>query len=179
MGGYDPAYGPMAGAPMGGMPMGGANPYGGAPMPGDQNPYGANPYGGAPMPEDTSPANFLLGTKLPPVLKVKVPPHSLNFDGDYFVRLLAGSISLSKDEKKKIVESVPKLKQSQIDELIRIFEEEKQKFAALSKKHVPQLEKLAVQHYDEWMELESETELSAKKQQDDGQADAIRKQLGI
>lgn len=169
-GGFDPAFGPMAG---------GGNPYGGAPMPGDQNPYGANPYGGAQMPEDTSPANFLLGTKLPPVLKVKVPAHSLNFDGDYFIRLLAGSISLSKDEKKKIVESVPKLKQSQIDELIRIFEEEKQKFAALSKKHVPQLEKLAVQHYDEWMELENETELSAKKQQDEGQAEAIRKQLGL
>lgn len=175
-GGFDPAFGPQGGFP----PQGGYDPAFGPPQ-GGMNPYGqgANPYGGQPMPEDTSPANFQLGTKFPATLKVKVPAHTLNFDADYFIRLLAGSISLSKDEKKKIVESIPKLKQSQIDELVRIFEEEKQKFAALSKKHVPQLEKLAQQHYDEWMELETETELTAKKQQEEGQADAIRKQLGI
>lgn len=177
-GGYDPAFGPPQGG--GFPPQGGYDPAFGPPQ-GGMNPYGqgANPYGGQPMPEDTSPANFQLGTKFPAALKVKVPAHTLKFDEEYFIRLLAGSISLSKDEKKKIVESIPKLKQAQIDELVRIFEEEKQKFAALSKKHVPQLEKLAQQHYDEWMELETETELTAKKQQEDGQADAIRKQLGI
>ena len=93
--------------------------------------------------------------------------------------MLAGSISLSKDEKKKIVDSIPKLKQAQVDELIRIFEEEKQKFAALSKKHVPQLEKLAQQHHNEWMQLEDEVVQSAMKQEDAGKADEIRKNLGI
>ena len=86
---------------------------------------------------------------------------------------------MSKDEKKKIIESIPKLKQAQIDELIKIFEEEKQKFAALSKKHVPQLEKLAQQHYDEWMQLEDEWVLAEKKQEDTSKAEDIRKQLGI
>ncbi len=130
-------------------------------------------------PEDTTPANFQLATKLPPKLKIKVPENKLKFDEEYFIRLLAGSISLSKDEKKKIVDSIPKLKQAQIDELIRIFEEEKQKFAALSKKHVPQLEKLAEQHYQEWMDLERESEQSSKKEEDQGKADEIRKNLGI
>lgn len=92
---------------------------------------------------------------------------------------MAGSISLSKDEKKKIVESIPKLKQAQVDELIRIFEEEKQKFAALSKKHVAQLEKLAEQHYQEWMDLEREFEQSQRKDEDQSKADEIRKNLGI
>ena len=110
---------------------------------------------------------------------VKVPQHTLSFDEEYFIKLLAGSISLSKDEKKKIIESIPKLKQAQIDELGRIFEEEKQKFAALSKKHVPQLEKLAQQHFEEWMQLEDENKLSQKKEEDTSKADAIRKQLGI
>ena len=132
-----------------------------------------------PPPEDTTPANFQLGTKLPKELKVKCPAHNLKFDESKFIRLLAGSISLSKDEKKKIVESVPKLKQEQIDELVRIFEEEKQKFAALSKKHVPQLEKLADQHYQEWMELEREVEQTQMKQADDQKADEIRKNLGL
>jgi hypothetical protein len=132
-----------------------------------------------PPPEDTTPANFQLGTKLPPQLKIKVPKNELKFDGDYFIRLLAGSISLSKDEKKKIIESIPKLKQSQIDELVRIFEEERQKFAALSQKHVPQLEKLATQHYNEWMDLEAESEQEGKKKEDEDKAAEIRKNLGL
>ena len=146
---------------------------GGYPAPGGGYP----PAGG--MPEDNTPANFKLGSKLPAVLKVKVPKHNLKFEEEKFIKLLAGSISLSKDEKKKIVESIPKLKQEQIDELMRIFEEEKEKFAALSQKHAPQLEKLADQHYQEWMQLETEVEQSSKKQADTQKADEIRKNLGL
>ena len=201
-----PAYPPQGGyyPPQGGgyPPQGYYPPQGGGypPQGGYYPPYPHSPYGqpgmyppppgggyppmpgtgpGAGEPEDMTPANFQLGTKFPKQLKVKCPPHGLKFDEEKFVRLLAGSISLSKDEKKKIVESVPKLKQEQIDELIRIFEEEKQKFAALSKKHVPQLEKLAEQHYHEWMELEQETEQTQRKQQDQQKADEIRKNLGL
>lgn len=132
-----------------------------------------------PKPEDTTPANYQLGILLPAELKVTIPPHELSFDEKYFLRLLAGSISLSKDEKKRIVESVPKLRQSQIDELVRIFEEEKEKFAQLSAKHVPQLEKLAKQHYQDWMDLETEQHAESKKKDDDAKADEIRKQLGL
>ena len=150
-------------------------PAGGGPM---QPAAGVNPMP-APVPEDTTPANFQLGTKLPPELKIKAPASELKFDEGYFIRLLAASISLSKDEKKKIVESIPKLKQAQIDELIRIFEEEKQKFAALSKKHVPQLEKLADQHYNDWMDLEAESQQEVKAEEDQSKADEIRKNLGL
>lgn len=189
---------PPQGAPMGGYPPQGA-PTGGFPPQGAYPPMGAYPpqYGYPPMgdmqggyyppqgapqppqPEDTTPANFQIGAKLPPQLRVKVPANALKFDQDYFLRLLAGSISLMKDEKKKIIETIPKLKQEQIDELIRIFEEEKEKFAALSKKHVPQLEKLADQHYKEWMDLESEFENDNKKKEDQSKADEIRKNLGL
>lgn len=161
MGAYPPQYGHP---PMGDF-GGGYYPPQGAPQP--------------PQPEDTTPANFQIGAKLPPQLRVKVPASNLKFDQDYFLRLLAGSISLMKDEKKKIIETIPKLKQEQIDELIRIFEEEKEKFAALSKKHVPQLEKLAEQHYKEWMDLESEFENENKKKEDLSKADEIRKNLGL
>lgn len=139
------------------------------------------PAAGAPPPppKPVKPANFQLGAKLGPVLKVKVPLHSLKFDEQYFLHLLAGSISLTKDEKSRIVESIPKLKQSQIDELIRIFEEERRKFAELGEEHVPQLEKLAQQHYDDWVDIEMKQEQTAKASQDAAQAEAIRKQLGI
>ncbi|MEK6615472.1 MAG: hypothetical protein AABZ32_05085, partial [Bacteroidota bacterium] len=100
-------------------------------------------------------------------------------DEQYFLHLLAGSISLTKDEKRKIIESIPKLKQSQIDELIRIFEEERRKFAELSKKHTAQLESLAQKHFDEWVDLETEQEQKSKAQEDQAKAEAIRKQLGL
>lgn len=152
----------------------------------DQNPLAsgspANPQPSPPTdnkPEDTTPANFQLGVLLPKELKVKIPAHSLNFDENKFLVLLAGSISLSREEKRKIIETIPKLKQAQIDELIRIFEEEKFKFSQLSAKHVPQLEKLAKQHYQDWMDLETGYQAAQKKAADDSAADEIRKSLGL
>ncbi|MBI4232106.1 hypothetical protein HY605_02640 [Candidatus Peregrinibacteria bacterium] len=179
-GGYPPAGGGYPPAGGGYPPAGGGYPPagGGYPPAGGGYPPMDNAYPPV-QPEDNTPANFQLGIKLPAQLKVKVPANELQFDEEYFIRLLAGSISLSKDEKKKIVESIPKLKQAQIDELVRIFEEEKQKFAALSKKHVPQLEKLAQQHFEEWMQLEDETQQDSQKQEDSSKADEIRKNLGV
>lgn len=84
-----------------------------------------------------------------------------------------------KDEKIRIIESVPKLKQSQIDELIKIFEEEKRKFAELSEDHVPQLEKLARQHYEDWVDIEMYFSSQQKKAAEASQADELRKKLGI
>lgn len=132
-----------------------------------------------PAEEDTTPANFHIAKHLPAVINVAIPAHTLQFDEQHFLHLLAGSISLTKDEKKRIVESIPKLRQSQIDELVRIFEEERRKFAELSAKHVPQLEKLVKQHWAEWQDIELEQKASEKKNEDQAQADEIRKQLGL
>lgn len=155
---------------------------GGQPSPpgGAQDPGGSGaPLPPPPPPKPSKPANFQLGVLLPAVLKIKVPAHTLTFDEQYFLHLLAGSISLTKDEKARIVESLPKLKQSQVDELMRIFEEERHKFAELGEEHVPQLEKLARQHYDDWMDLEMRQEQSSKQNEDAAKAEEIRKQLGL
>jgi hypothetical protein len=129
--------------------------------------------------EDKTPANFQLGIMLPAELSVPIPAHNLKFDEKKFLFLLAGSISLSKEEKRRIVEAIPKLRQEQVDELIRIFAEEKEKFAQLSKKHVPQLEKLAKQHFNDWMDLEADYKAKSKKDEDQAKADEIRKNLGL
>lgn len=110
---------------------------------------------------------------------IKIPPHSLTFDEFYFLKLLSGSISLTIDEKKKIVQSVPKLRQEQIDELIRILEEEKSKFIELSLKHGDQLKKLELKHHQEWQDYEMETRSQNKTSEDQAKADEIRKQLGL
>ncbi|MEK7524356.1 MAG: hypothetical protein AAB588_05000 [Patescibacteria group bacterium] len=132
-----------------------------------------------PPPKPSKPANFQLGAKLGPVLHIKVPVHQLSFDEQYFLHLLAGSISLTKDEKARIVQSIPKLKQSQVDELIRIFEEERRKFAELGEEHVPQLEKLAQQHYEDWVDIEMSQQQASKADEDAQKAEEIRKQLGL
>lgn len=131
-------------------------------------------------PEDNTPANFQLGQLFTDGIKLKLPEHpETKFDDDQFISLLASSISLSKAEKKRIVDAIPKLKQWQVDELMNIFTEEKQKFAQLSKKHVPQLEKLAKQHYEEWRDLELGQEQVGKTEEDKAKAEEIRKSLGL
>lgn len=166
-----------------GMPppqMGGQDPYAyGAPDQMGQPGQPGQPGAGGPPRPPSPPANFQLGALLGPVLKVKVPPHTLQFDEQYFLHLLAGSISLTKDEKKRIVESIPKLKQSQIDELVRIFEEERKKFAELGQEHVPQLEKLAQQHYQDWLDIELAQEQTSKADEDAKKAEELRKQIGL
>ncbi len=148
---------------------------------GDDNPFGFPPGANPPaqQQEDTTPANYQIGSKLPKAINVKIPAHNLQFDEQYFLHLLAGSISLTKEEKKRIIESVPKLKQAQIDELIRIFEEERRKFAELSVKHVDQLKKLEDQHLHDWQDIELSQKAEEKKSADEAQAEEIRKKLGL
>ncbi|MBT4385065.1 hypothetical protein HOD30_04950 [Candidatus Peregrinibacteria bacterium] len=137
------------------------------------------PAGGAKAKKPIDP-NYLFGSKMKTFTTTVVcPAHQLNFDEAKFINLLAGSISLTKDEKKKIVDSIPKLRQEQVDELIRIFDEERAKFIELSPKHGAQLEKLEAEHAADWKDIELmyKSEVSGKKDEED--AEAIRKQLGL
>ncbi len=110
---------------------------------------------------------------------IPLKEHSLNFDEIRFLKLLAGSISLSKEEKKKIIEAIPKLSQFQIDELIKILEEEKRKFRELNDKHLDQLMKLENKHCKDWEDLMSDYVAITRKEEDKSKADDIRKQLGL
>lgn len=128
--------------------------------------------------EDKTPANFKIGSKAQEI-RIKLKPHNLSFNEEYFLQLLAGSISLNRDEKKRILDSIPNLRQSQINQLIEIFEDEKRKFAELPEKHKKELEKLDKKHHIEWMTIEDEYLQGEKKQEDDAKADEIRKKLGL
>lgn len=111
---------------------------------------------------------------------VKIPPHpKTTFDEAKFLQLLAGSISLTINEKKKIIDAVPQLSQFQIDELIKIFEEEKQKFTELEKKHAEQLAELEKKHASSWKDLEAKAEEDATKSDEEKKAEELRKSLGI
>src|SRR3989344_1680798 len=111
---------------------------------------------------------------------IAAPTHpETSFDEKLFLKLLAGSISLMRDEKWRIIQAIPKLSQFQIDELFKILQEEKRKFAELSPKHLLQLQKLEQKHSEEWKDLQSMMVQQNVKQEDAAQADAIRKQLGL
>ncbi len=112
--------------------------------------------------------------------QVTVPPHpNTTFDEKNFLELLAGSISLTINEKKKIIEAVPQLSQFQIDELMKIFSEEKGKFAELEKKHADQISELEKQHSGSWQDLESQKEEESKQETEAKEAEDIKKQLGL
>ncbi|EKD93243.1 MAG: hypothetical protein ACD_28C00197G0001, partial [uncultured bacterium] len=142
---------------------------------------GGFPGGGAPGAEPEGDPNYRFGEHIKDFkTTVKLPAgHSLKFNEENFIKLLAGSISLTRDEKKKIIDSIPKLRQDQIDELIDILEEEKEKFIELSPKHSSQLKKLEQKHWAEWKDLETLNEQDQKKGEDQSKADEIRKQLGL
>lgn len=112
--------------------------------------------------------------------KIAVPTHpETTFDVENFLALLRGSISLTRDEKWRIIQAVPKLSQFQIDELQKILLDEKQKFSELSPKHLSQLMKLEQKHAEDWKDLQSIMVQKSTKEEDQSKADEIRKQLGL
>lgn len=112
--------------------------------------------------------------------QIKIAPHpNTKFDEKKFLALLAGSISLTINEKRKIIEAVPQLSQFQIDELMKIFEEEKGKFSELEKKHADQIAELEKQHAGSWQDLEAQKEEEARKAEEAKKAEEIKKQLGL
>jgi len=126
--------------------------------------------------------NYRFGTIMATLTndKINVPPHpETNFDVNKFLTLLRGSISLTRDEKWRIIQAIPKLSQFQIDELQKILDDERRKFSELSPKHLLQLMKLEQKHAEDWKDLQSVMVQQQAKQEEQSQADAIRKQLGL
>lgn len=111
---------------------------------------------------------------------IVVPTHpETQFDEQVFLTLLRGSISLTRDEKWRIIQAIPKLSQFQIDELQKILQEERSKFAQLSPKHLRHLLQLERKHAEDWKDLQSVFVQQDAKKAEQSQADEIRKQLGL
>ena len=84
----------------------------------------------------------------------ELPPHpETKFDEAAFVKGLRGSISLMLDEKYRVLAALPRLSQFQIDELMKILSEEREKFSRLSPKHLLQLRQLEHQFAVPWCQL--------------------------
>ncbi len=114
------------------------------------------------------------------ITNVPIPTHpNTQFDEKKFLELLAKSISLTKTEKQRIITSMAKLSQYQIDELMRIFEEEQKKFSELNQKHENQLRALEDKHKNDWNDIELQAKQDKGKKQDEDEATKLRKQMGL
>lgn len=111
------------------------------------------------------------------ILQMQIPPHATNFDEKEFLNLVATSISLTFNEKKQIILSIPRLTQFQIDELLKILRDEQKKFKELNEKHLKKLKELEDKSAASSETLEQKTERLMKEQQDKAQADDLLSEI--
>ncbi len=108
---------------------------------------------------------------------IKIPAHNLSFDENYFLQLIAGSIALRIDEKEKIIDSIPKLSQRQVDELMKIFEEEKDKFDELAAKYPDQIKQLRDKAKNDWKLMETKLEQKKETEVNQNKVDELKNLL--
>lgn len=118
------------------------------------------------------------------LLQSKIAVHPLTaFDEVKFLDLLEHSLSLSTFEKKRVIDSVPQLSQFQIDELMKVFEDERIEFRKLVATEGEIIKGLVVKAQNEWEQLKdiyTEEIRSAEQARLDAQkADEIKKTLGL
>ncbi len=142
-----------------------------APDPKKQTPAGKNPTPPADdKKDDKKPVIPGTGTLPKRDKHVFIIPNHPNtrFDEENFLVLLEGSISLTMEEKKRVIEAIPRLAIEQINELIKIFEEEKQKFAELEGEFKDDVEKLK---NERTKEMEMTEKIDTMKKEENAEAD--------
>jgi len=103
------------------------------------------------------------------------------FDETQFLDLLEHSLSLSMDEKKRVLDSTPILSQFQIDELIKVFSEEREEFKKLFPKEPDTIKDLIASQKKNWEDL-ADLYTSLEKQkvkvsEDEAMIESIRASL--
>ena len=78
-----------------------------------------------------------------------------DFDEVYFLDLLEQSLSLSVTEKKRVVDAIPTLSQFQVDELHKVFEDEREEFKKLLSKEGEVIRDLVIKSREGWGQLRS------------------------
>ena len=105
------------------------------------------------------------------------------FDEKYFLELLEHSLSLSTFEKKRVVDAIPSLSQFQIDELVKVFEDERVEFRKLMPTEGEIIKWLVVKAQNEWEQLKDiyieEEKANAKASDDARKAEELKKTLWL
>ena len=106
-----------------------------------------------------------------------------SFDEAKFLDLLEHSLSLSTFEKKRVIDSVSNLSQFQVDELMKVFEDERVEFRKLVATEGEIIKGLVVKAQNEWEQLKDiyteEARAAEQARLDEQKADEIKKTLGL
>lgn len=104
------------------------------------------------------------------------------FDEAAFIDLLEHSLSLSVFEKKRVIDAIPTLSQFQIDELVKVFEDEREEFKKLLSKEGDTIRDLVVKAKEGWNQLrdiyQGEKVAREKAGEDQAKIDALKAALG-
>lgn len=105
------------------------------------------------------------------------------FDENVFLDLLEHSLSLSVTEKKRVIDAIPTLSQFQIDELTKVFVDEREEFKKLLSKEGDTIKELVVKAREGWKQLGEiyvqEKAQKLKQGEDQAKIDEMKKSLGI
>ena len=98
-----------------------------------------------------------------------------------FIDLLEHSLSLSTFEKKRVIDAIPTLSQFQIDELVKVFEDERVEFRKLMPTEGEIIKGLLIKAQNEWEQLKDiyaeEVRANDKADEDNKKAEEVRKTL--
>ncbi|MDD5376798.1 MAG: hypothetical protein PHH16_01645 [Candidatus Gracilibacteria bacterium] len=113
---------------------------------------------------------------------VSIHPLS-EFEEGVFLDLLEHSLSLSVTEKKRVIDAIPTLSQFQIDELTKVFVDEREEFKKLLPKEGDTIKELVVKAREGWNQLGEiyiqERAQKLKQNEDQAKIDEMKKSLGI
>ena len=105
------------------------------------------------------------------------------FDEKVFLDLLEHSLSLSVYEKKRVIDAIPTLSQFQIDELTKVFEDEREEFKKLLPKEGDTIKDLVVKSREWWKQLYDiyvqEKKQKEKAGEEQAKIDELKKNLWI
>lgn len=100
-----------------------------------------------------------------------------------FINLLEHSLSLSTFEKKRVIDAIPTLSQFQIDELVKVFEDERVEFRKLMPTEGEIIKWLVLKAQNEWEQLKDiyieEEKALASANADAQKAEELKKTLGL
>ena len=131
---------------------------------------------GPPVPVDPNARKGQLSSRSGHIFVIPAHPNT-QFDEENFLALLEGSISLTMEEKKRVIDAIPRLSMEQINELISIFEEEKQKFSELEKEFSDDVSKLKAEREKEIVGAEMKKEEAGEEEDDKAAAEALKRQM--
>lgn len=117
-------------------------------------------------------------------LVAKFMVHPLTtFEEKSFMDLLEHSLSLSTFEKKRVIDAIPTLSQFQIDELVKVFEDERVEFRKLMPTEGEIIKGLVIKAQNEWEQLKDiyieEERANARANEDAIKAEELKKTLGL